>query len=316
MRRPNRTAIRPAIESMEIRSLMSGGSSAVSIISPTIGVDKPSGTFDVDPSLGAPLEIFVLSQPGRHPFRPVTEINPRTIEIDGMSVPGARVSRDPVDENGDGIPDAIVTVPRSALNLTPGVDALTFTAVDRLSRARRPIVIVGAAAIFVGTPGQSEGSGGSSGAGGGTVGGGGTGGADGGGSGGVGNAGSAGGQFAGVGGAGRGRGSLNTYVNGYVTIFNATGNTYLYTVPNYYPLGGLPAPGTAGVFNPGTSVTINTGPGFFGSNFFIQVAITIPGQAPLPPATFGYLFLSTSPNITSQFDLILNNQGQLVFVPA
>ncbi len=63
-------------------------------------------------------------------------------------------------------------------------------------------------------------------------------------------------------------------------------------------------------------MTINTGPGFFGPSFYIQVAITVPGHDRLPPATFGYLYLSTSPNVPSQFNLILNSQGQLVFVPA
>ena len=66
------------------------------------------------------LQIFVFSNAAiTPPFAPVTEINPATVVVNGVAFPNATLAQDPVDENKDGIPDAIITItPRSALGLT------------------------------------------------------------------------------------------------------------------------------------------------------------------------------------------------------
>jgi len=94
------------------------------------GISGIDGVFG-NPPLTIPLtnpantiQIFVNSSSGPPIFAPVTDINPQTLVINGIpaaSFASVTVTPDTVDRNGDGIPDAIITVsPRSALNLVVG----------------------------------------------------------------------------------------------------------------------------------------------------------------------------------------------------
>jgi hypothetical protein len=94
-----------------------------------IGVETPAAPFVVNALTPPPLPIFVLSNATVNPpFRPVTDINPATIVVNNIPIPNATITADPVDENFDGITDAIVTIPsRAALNLTTATTTLTIT---------------------------------------------------------------------------------------------------------------------------------------------------------------------------------------------
>jgi hypothetical protein len=255
----------PAVEPLEGRALMSVAPSQV--IFPIIGINSASAPHIVPITNPQTFQIFVLSQAGPTPFVPVHDLLPGSIQIDGIPARTASIRPDLIDQNGDGIQDAIITITlRSPLHLTPGTNVLGIGGSTRYTVHGARVFWEAATTVEAGLTGE-------------------------------------------------GLPTANQYVNGFITINNATPNTYRYTVVNYYPLGGSPNIGTSAPFFPGTPVTINTGPGFFGPSFFIQVAITVGGNR-LPPATFGYQVLSTSPNVISQFNLIINNQGQLQFVRA
>src|SRR5512135_2896584 len=61
-------------------------------------------------------------------FNPVTDIDPATVVVNGVAFPNATIRTDPVDENNDGIPDAIITItPRSNLGLSSTTTTLTIS---------------------------------------------------------------------------------------------------------------------------------------------------------------------------------------------
>jgi hypothetical protein len=88
-----------------------------------------TGVFAVNATSPAALSIFVFSNGTITPtFNPVTDINPATVVVNGVAYPTATLAADPVDENGDGIPDAIITItPRSNIGLTNTTTTLTIT---------------------------------------------------------------------------------------------------------------------------------------------------------------------------------------------
>lgn len=96
----------------------------------TIGVEKPFGPFtNIDPTNPATMQIYVFSNATISPaFAPVTQIDPATVVVNGVAFPSATIAADPVDENNDGVPDAIVTItPRSNIGLTSTTTSLTIS---------------------------------------------------------------------------------------------------------------------------------------------------------------------------------------------
>jgi hypothetical protein len=115
-----------------------------------IGVGTPYGPFYLDATSTKPVNIYVFSQAGTTPFRPLVDIKPGTIEIDGVDIPGAKVRRDPVDLNHDGIPDAIITIPHaSMLHLPVGATIVSFVAADRFKAGGQAVEIRGSAPVNV-----------------------------------------------------------------------------------------------------------------------------------------------------------------------
>ncbi|GAC1470523.1 MAG: hypothetical protein NVSMB9_15700 [Isosphaeraceae bacterium] len=101
-----------------------------SAITTQIGVEQPFGPFvNIDPTTPADLKIYVFSNAAiTPPFDPVTDIDPKTIVVNGVAYPNATIAKDPVDENKDGIEDAIITInPRANLGLTASTTSLTIT---------------------------------------------------------------------------------------------------------------------------------------------------------------------------------------------
>ena len=145
MIRTKRTAARPGVEAMEPRALM-----AAQILNPVITVDETAaGT----------MEIHVLSQAGAHPFEPVRDLLPGTVRVDGIAFAHPTLTADPIDENGDGIPDAIITVsPRGHLALPPVGEAVWVAGVDRFRLNGRPVFWDGAAVVTAGASGGGLGS--------------------------------------------------------------------------------------------------------------------------------------------------------------
>jgi hypothetical protein len=103
------------------------------VVSAQIGVGSALGPFVVNATTPHQLQIYVLSNTnGSHPFRPVADIARTGIEVNGIVFKDVKIRRDPVDENNDGIPDAIITItPRSALDLAPGNASLTVSGPTR-----------------------------------------------------------------------------------------------------------------------------------------------------------------------------------------
>ncbi len=138
-------------------------------INTQIGVEKPIGPFtNISPSTPNTLPIYVFSVKGSGTtpdFRPVTDINPFTVAVNGVPFPTAIVTADPKDENGDGIPDAIVTVsPRSNIGLTANTTSLTISG-RTTPTARQPNTpFTGTAQITVAGGGGGGGGGGAGGA--------------------------------------------------------------------------------------------------------------------------------------------------------
>ncbi len=129
-----------------------------------IGVDAPAGaaTYTINATTPADVAIHVDSvaaSGGTPAFRPATDINPATVVVDGVAFPNATIVAIP-DENGDGIPDAIITInPRSALNLPTGQSTFTLQGLT-LANASQPLRrFVGTTTVIV-SGGTNPGGGG------------------------------------------------------------------------------------------------------------------------------------------------------------
>ena len=98
----------------------------------TIGVGQPfAPPFTVDASNPSTLNIYVFSNTasGTPNFVPLRDLDPTTITINGTRFTGATIAADPVDENNDGLQDAIVTIsPRSNIGLATSSTTFTLTA--------------------------------------------------------------------------------------------------------------------------------------------------------------------------------------------
>jgi len=129
---------------LQLGAAGTGNGTSTSIVT-TIGVGKATAPFAIDATTPAALQIFVFSTPT---FAPVTDINPSTIVVNGVAFPNATVTADPVDENGDGVPDAIVTItPRSSLGLTNGNNTITITGTTKA--AAGALQFTGSASVTV-----------------------------------------------------------------------------------------------------------------------------------------------------------------------
>lgn len=97
-------------------------------INTTIGVTKPFGPFNnINATTPATMQIYVFSNKAAN-FDPVTQIDPTTVKVNGVAFPNATIAKDPVDENNDGIEDAIITIsPRSSIGLTSASTSLTIS---------------------------------------------------------------------------------------------------------------------------------------------------------------------------------------------
>jgi FG-GAP repeat len=120
-------------------------------ITTQIGVDQPFAPFVISATTPTSMQIFVFSNAAlTPPFRPVTDINPTTVAVNGIQFPNATLVQDPIDENGDGIPDAIITIsPRSSLGLPNGVQTLTITGQTLASSPNANKTWAGSASIRV-----------------------------------------------------------------------------------------------------------------------------------------------------------------------
>jgi hypothetical protein len=97
----------------------------VTTITTTIGVNSFPAPFTLNLA-NTTFQIFVLSNKAAG-FDPVLDINPATLTVNGVAYPSATIAKDPKDENGDGIEDAIITfTPTSNLNLVNGTATITL----------------------------------------------------------------------------------------------------------------------------------------------------------------------------------------------
>jgi hypothetical protein len=95
-----------------------------------IGVGTPFAPFSINATTPANLQIFVFGTTSTNPsFMPVTDINPASVTVNGVTFNNPTFAQDPNTNNYlNGIPDAIITInPRSALRLTNGVNVITIT---------------------------------------------------------------------------------------------------------------------------------------------------------------------------------------------
>ncbi len=117
----------------------------------TIGVDKAQPPFDINATSPTTMQIFVFSNATITPnFDPVADIDPTTVVVNGVAFPNAIITKDPVDENNDGIEDAIITIsPRSALGLTSSTTTLTILGKTLAASANPNRVWTGTASITV-----------------------------------------------------------------------------------------------------------------------------------------------------------------------
>ncbi|MFO0909664.1 MAG: hypothetical protein U0794_15180 [Isosphaeraceae bacterium] len=132
-------------------------------ITTTIGVEQPFGPFtNINPTTPAAMDIYVFSNNNITPaFAPVTQIDPTTVTVNGVAFPTATIAADPVDENKDGIPDAIITItPRANIGLTSSTTTLTVAGRTRTTGINANQRWTGSAAITV-TGGGNNGGGGS-----------------------------------------------------------------------------------------------------------------------------------------------------------
>ena len=77
-----------------------------------IGVGTPFAPFSINATTPANLQIFVFGSTTTTPnFMPVTDIDPATVEVNGVAFPNATLVQDPNTANYlNGIPDAIITI--------------------------------------------------------------------------------------------------------------------------------------------------------------------------------------------------------------
>jgi hypothetical protein len=132
------------------------------LITTQIGVEKAFGPFNnINPTTPATMQIFVFSNAAvSPPFAPVTQIDPTTVVVNGVAFPNATIAKDPVDENNDGIPDAIITItPRANIGLTAATTSLTISGRTLASSANPNKRWTGTAAITVSGAGPSPGPG-------------------------------------------------------------------------------------------------------------------------------------------------------------
>jgi hypothetical protein len=154
MRKRSRVEFKPILESVERRALMSAAAAAhpLEVISTHIGVGSPFGPFTINATTPRHLDIYVMSERnGRHSFRPFADISRGGVVINGIEYRNVKIRTNPVDENGDGIRDAIITIsPRSAIGLTPSTTSLTVSGMTRPGTAVAHEVWTGTASISVG----------------------------------------------------------------------------------------------------------------------------------------------------------------------
>ena len=95
--------------------------------------DALGPSSNINPTTPHRLDIYVLSNNyASHPFRPLVDILPRDVVINGATYRHVKIRRDPADENGDHIPDAIITIkPRSAMGLTAETTSITVSGLTR-----------------------------------------------------------------------------------------------------------------------------------------------------------------------------------------
>lgn len=98
----------------------------------SIGIDQPKGPFAINATTPTNLSIYVFGTTTStgQVFHPVTDINPNApVIVDGYSYPSATLIPDPNQADWlNGIQDAILVVsPRSALNLTNGLQNMTVS---------------------------------------------------------------------------------------------------------------------------------------------------------------------------------------------
>ena len=149
-----------SVFALEGRFLPLGTPTSSSIAIGGLGVGSPTGPFVINAAAPAALDIYIFSNASSNPvFRPVTQINPTTITVNGVAYAGATIRADTVDRNGDGIADAIVTItPRSNLNLSNGTS--TFTVSGRTLAAAGNLRFTGNALVTVTGGGGGGGGGG------------------------------------------------------------------------------------------------------------------------------------------------------------
>lgn len=129
-------------------------------IQATIGIDQPFPPFQINATQPADMAIYVFSNATiSPPFIPLQDIDPTTVTVNGVSFPDATIVADPIDENGDGLQDAIITItPRSALALRSGTQTITLNARTLPSSPNANRLVAGSAQVTV-TGGGSGGGG-------------------------------------------------------------------------------------------------------------------------------------------------------------
>jgi FG-GAP repeat len=134
-----------------------------SAITATLGGVDTFGTFtNINPSTPNTMTLYVESNAKITPaFDPVTQIDPATVTVNGVAFPNATVTKDPIDENGDGIEDAIITItPRSNIGLTTSTTTLTVSGRTKATGPNANQRWIAAAAISVAGGGGGGGQGG------------------------------------------------------------------------------------------------------------------------------------------------------------
>ena len=83
-------------------------------------------TYTVSATTPATMQIFIF---GTATFNPLTTLDPTSVVVNGVAFANATIApTTPPDLNGDGFPDAVVTIsPRSSLNLLSTTTTLTIT---------------------------------------------------------------------------------------------------------------------------------------------------------------------------------------------
>ncbi len=101
----------------------------VTVTSP-IGVGGFIPPYVINATTPPNLQIYILSAGSNTPgFNPVTDINPASIQVNGITLPDPTTFTSAGDVDGDGIPDAVFTFnPRSLLNLPSGLVTFNVTA--------------------------------------------------------------------------------------------------------------------------------------------------------------------------------------------